>query len=130
VDDLEEAPYASQLPFLRSVGKMIVGLRLGDDDALHFMFDDGTGIKMFDDGQSCCESRYMLTDDKLEEHVGAKLIGAIIKTAGRVDTEEEYNVHEVQFLEIHTSNGYVTLSSHNEHNGYYGGISLVVKDEE
>lgn len=95
------------------------------DDALVLTFDDGTGIKFFDDGQSCCESRYMRTDDKLDEYAGGKFLGAEIKHAP--DVENDGECHEVQFLEIKTSKGEFTMSSHNEHNGYYGGFSLVIR---
>ena len=44
------------------------------------------------------------------------------------DVEEEYETHEVQFLEIKTSKGIFTMSTHNEHNGYYGGFAIVVSE--
>jgi hypothetical protein len=108
--------------FTAAINKTITALSLGDDDALHFAFDDGSKIKLFDDGQSCCESRYMRTDDNLADYVGAQLLGAEIKEAPSVPAE--YEEHEVQFLEVRTSKGCFTMTSHNEHNGYYGGFSI------
>ena len=109
--------------FLDSVGKIITGLSLGDDDALHFEFSDGGKIRLFDDGQLCCETRYMITDDNLANYVGATLLGGEIKSCP--DTVGEYGEsHEIQFLEISTSNGSFTMASHNEHNGYYGGFYI------
>jgi hypothetical protein len=106
--------------FTRAVGKTITELWLGDDDALHFEFSDGSRIKLSDEGQSCCESRYMRTDDSLIDYVGAKLLGAEIKKAPNV--ADEYGEHEVQFLEVQTDRGEFTMTNHNEPNGAYGGF--------
>lgn len=108
--------------FTEAIGKRISALSLGEDDALHFVFDDGSRLKLFDDGRFCCEYRYMRTDDNLQEFVGAKFLGAEIKQAP--DMEDEYGVHEVEFLEIQTDIGVFTMASHNEHNGYYGGFLI------
>lgn len=108
--------------FRASIGKEIKELTLGEDDALHFVFTDGTKMKLFDDGQSCCESRYMRTDDNLADYIGATLLEAEVKDAP--DVEDDGEVHEVQFLEVKTSKGCFTMASHNEHNGYYGGFSI------
>ena len=110
--------------FKGAIGKTIAGLTLGTDDALHFVFEDGSKMKLFDDGQSCCESRYMRTDDNLAEFVGAKLLGAEIKEAPPVKVDDDYGEHEVEFLEVQTDRGVFTMASHNEHNGYYGGFSI------
>jgi hypothetical protein len=64
----------------------------------------------------------MRTDDDLNYFVGAKLTGGEIKDAP--DVPDKYGYHEVQFLEIQTDRGVFTISSHNEHNGYYGGFWL------
>jgi hypothetical protein len=109
--------------FTGSLGKTIAVLSLGDDDELHFEFSDGTKMCLFDDGQSCCESRYMRTDDDLTQFIGAQLIDAEIKDAPSI--EDEYGEsHEVEFLEVKTSKGSFTMASHNEHNGYYGGFAI------
>jgi len=108
-------------------GKKITTLTLGSDDALHFTFSDGSKVAAFDDGQSCCESRYMRTDDNLEDFIGATFVAAELKDAPNM--EDEYGDHEVQFLEIMTSNGALTMASHNEHNGYYGGFNIKFRAE-
>lgn len=106
-----------------SLGKTITSLELGGDDALHFTFQDGSRMKFEDVGQSCCEQRYMRTDDDLASFVGAKFVGAQLKEAPEV--EDEYGeTHEVQFLEIETDRGSFTMANHNEHNGYYGGFEI------
>jgi len=105
-----------------AVNKTIVKAELSDD-SLILMFDDGAGIKFYDDGQSCCESRYMRTDDHLSDFIGSKFLGAELKSAPDIDDSE---CHEVQFLEIKTDKGGFVMSSHNEHNGYYGGFNIVI----
>lgn len=113
-----------QTAFAAAIGKTISELQLGEEDTgLHFVFDDGSRLRIFDDGQSCCEHRYMRTDDDLNSFVGAKLIDAEIKD-GPEEKGEYDDVHEVQFLEIKTDKGSFVMSSHNEHNGYYGGFWL------
>lgn len=114
--------------FTGAIGKTIAGLTLGDDDALHFVFNDGSKMKLYDDGQSCCESRYMRTDDNLSDFVGATLLDAETKEAPSV-TNEYGEEHEVEFLEVQTDRGVFTMASHNEHNGYYGGFSIVAAVE-
>ena len=117
----------SAAAFTGAVGKVIASVRLGDDDALHFEFSDGSKLKLSDEGQSCCENRYMRTDDSLAEYAGAKLLGATIKEAPSM--EDEYGEHEVQFLELQTDRGVFTMASHNEHNGYYGGFWIQARSE-
>ena len=109
--------------FNSGVGKTIVSLSIGDDNALHFAFEDGTKFKVFDDGQSCCEDRYMRTDDDLAYYVGAQLLGVEVSFAPN-ETDEYGLEHEVQFVKMQTSKGVFTLANHNEHNGYYGGFLL------
>ena len=102
-----------------AVNKVIAEIR-ADEDSLHFVMEDGTKIKLSDEGQSCCEHRYMTTDDDLSYHVGTELIDSENKDATSI--EMEYEEHEVQFLEVKTSKGVISCANHNEHNGYYGGF--------
>jgi hypothetical protein len=111
--------------FKRGVGKKITALSLSDD-RLHFVFEDGYKMDMFDDGQSCCENRYMTTDDDLASFVGSILVGAELREAPTI--EDEYgDPHEIQFLLINTSLGTFTCETHNEHNGYYGGFWVIAR---
>lgn len=107
--------------FKGALNKEIAALELKDEELL-FTFSDGSKIKLFDDGQSCCEHRYMTTDDDLPYYVGSVLMDADIADAPSI--EDEYGEHEVQFLKVKTSKGVFTIESHNEHNGYYGGFSI------
>lgn len=116
------------------VGKVISSVVLGNDDALHFVFSDNSKMKVFDDGQSCCETRYMRTDDDLSIFAGSKLVNVEIRQAANIETDEdtEYSVncHEIQFLEVMTSIGCFTMATHNEHNGYYDGFCVVIEADE
>lgn len=107
--------------FQKCVGKVISHLVLKGDDLI-FTFEDGERMKLSDDGQSCCELRYMRTDDDLSYFIGSKLQGSEVVDAP--DIQDGGESHEVQFLHITTSKGTFTMSSHNEHNGYYGGFSI------
>ena len=112
--------------FQSRVGKTIESIQLADN-TLKFLFDDGTKLNLRDDGQSCCESRYMTCDDDLTVYTGATLDGAEIADAPDTSStcEDGYGEHEVQFLKVKTSKGVFTVETHNEHNGYYGGFWIV-----
>jgi hypothetical protein len=119
----------------KAIGKTIKHIELSSEktsewrgdgqDTLKLVFDDASMLTVFDAGQSCCESRYMRTDDKFEDFIGAKLLDIELKQAP--DIEAGYDTHEVQFLELMTSKGALTMASHNEHNGYYGGFAIELR---
>lgn len=114
---------ASAKALSASLGKTIQSAALGCDDVLRLKFTDGATLALRDDGQSCCENRYMRTDDDLTAFTGARFRGGEIKDAPDQD-DGHGDVHEVQFLEIQTDRGVFTMASHNEHNGHYGGFSI------
>ena len=105
-----------------SLGKVIDAVYLSDN-RLVFQFGDNTKLIMYDNGQSCCETRYMRTDDDLTEYYGATLLDFELKSAPNM--ADEYGDHEVQFLDVKTSKGIFQMANHNEHNGYYGGFYIV-----
>lgn len=103
-------------------GRKIVAATL-ENDQIFLTFGDGVTIRIWDAGQSCCESRYMRTDDNPSDLAGKTLTEISVKQAP--DVEGGYgDVHEVAFLEIQADGETVTFSTHNEHNGYYGGFEL------
>jgi hypothetical protein len=110
-----------------SLNKIIEKVWLNKEkNELFFKFEDNTGMVIWDNGQSCCEYRYMRTDDILSEFSGAKFLDIELKHAP--DQEDEYGqVHEIQFLDIKTDKGVFQISTHNEHNGCYGGFYVVAK---
>lgn len=112
-----------------SVGKAIKSASISDD-AFTIIFADGSGIKFYDSGQSCCESRYMNTDEDLNSFSGAKLLGASIREVYGVQGESDWNVTDCAFLVIETSKGAITIKNYNIHNGYYGGFDIRVRKAE
>ena len=108
-----------------SLGKKITKLYLGE--ALEMTFEDGSKMFLTDEGQSCCEHRYMSTDDTLSEYEDSTFQDVELKNGPSVEVEEGYGVHDVQFLDIKTSKGIFTISSHNEHNGYYEGFDITAE---
>lgn len=115
---------------ISSISLQDVGEIYSDDlptyQSLKIIFTDGTTIVISDQGQSCCETRYMRTDDDLQSIVG----GTIIKIEGKEgpSIEAEYEEHEICFVEIQTDKGFITLANHNEHNGYYGGFGMNISE--
>ncbi len=104
-----------------SVGRKMTSIAL-NEDVLFIAIEGENRFKVWDDGQSCCENRYMRTDDDLQDFAGATILDYEVSDAP--SQPSEYGDHEVQFFRIHTSKGIITFSSHNEHTGYYGGFSI------
>ena len=79
-------------------------------------------VLLDDDGQ-CCEERFITAEtDDLDYYVGATLLDVEVSDVAVNDEPEA--LHEVRFLNIHTSKGVVTFATHNKHNGYYGGFDI------
>jgi hypothetical protein len=98
-----------------------------DEERLLLTFESGKVLRIEDDGQCCCESRYMTTDDEVQSLIGGCLLN-VEEKPGAEDEEDWGNVHETMFVEVSTDKGFITLTNHNEHNGYYGGFWLKVTD--
>lgn len=99
--------------------------RIGE--VLRLTFDDGVAIQISDEAQSCCESRFMRTDDNLGDLVGKTLVAIETNSAkSEAETKEgEYgDMDEAVFLDIKTNDQVISFSFHNQHNGYYGGFGL------
>jgi hypothetical protein len=107
------------------VGNTIVAASM-KDERLRLDFENGKAIEIWDDGQSCCEYRHMTTDDDIQSLVGHKLLRIEAKDGPEVD--KEYEVHETCFVEVGTDAGFITVTNHNEHNGYYGGFGLTITE--
>jgi hypothetical protein len=107
-----------------AIGKMIASVALPKDDGgITILFTDGAKLRIWDDGQSCCEHRYVTCDDDLSGYVGA-LIASIEERDAADVQDENGECHEQRFVVIATTLGSITICTHNEHNGYYGGFSL------
>lgn len=111
------------------LGRVVTSARIGND-CLVLSFEGGSKIVISDDGQICCENRYMSTDDDVQSLVGHKLVRIEVKDTSDVAFVENEGdrEHEVCFLEIGTDDGFITIVNHNEHNGYYGGFCLSVQE--
>lgn len=97
-----------------------------NEERLLLTLADPSTIKVWDDGQCCCEHRYLTCDDSLDYYIGSRLRRLELRKIE--EKEEEYgDVHEIGFLIVHTSKGEFTICTHNEHNGYYGSFSLRVE---
>lgn len=111
----------------RAKGKIITGLRLdAEKNALFLTLADGSTIEIYDGKQSCCEYRYMKTDDDLSDYVGAEVRSIDVRNGPPVEKSVHYDRRyiEEQFLIVETNKGAFTIANYNEHNGYYGGFEL------
>jgi len=90
----------------------------------HIHFDDGSTLTIVDNMSLCCETRWIDTDDNLNDILGAKLLGIDLKESGG-DRRGD-----IQFVEIRTTEGSVILKNYNEHNGYYSGWDLAILETD
>ncbi len=113
-----------------SLNKVIKQVKI-EDNTLEFEFEDGTKLNLADCAQSCCECRYMSTDDDLVQFAGSILQDFELKDGVFIESEsDEYGEgveHDIQFLEVVTDKGTFKIVNHNEHNGWYGGFSIEVE---
>lgn len=108
-----------------SLGKEIESVKIDESEYLYIYFTDNTFLKISDEGQSCCEHRYMSCDDDFNDFEGSILLDFELKNAPSV--EQEYDEHDIQFLDVKTNKGIFTITNHNIHNGYYGGFCIEAK---
>jgi hypothetical protein len=117
--DKNETVKAMQSAIGRTIASVVVDANR--DGALCLTFTDGSTLRLYDDGRSCCESRYLTCDDDLASFVGDTLVSAEVHEAPTI-TSEYGDVHEQAFLRVKTNRGVIVATTHNEHNGYYGGF--------
>ena len=96
-------------------------------DAVTLMFTDGTAMILTDQGQSCCEHRYITCDDDPKRLIGGNVTKIEVKNH-TVENGEWGDEHEICFVDIETDKGWITICTHNEHNGYYGGFGLNLEE--
>ena len=97
-----------------------------NEEKVTIEFEDGIKIELTDEGQSCCEYRYISCDDDVNRIIGSELVKIEIKKTE--EKEEDYEIHEMAFVDIQTNQCFITFCTHNEHNGYYGGFILSLKE--
>ena len=108
-------------------GLTIAGIEIRGDDTVAVSFDNGTVLEVRDDGQDCCEIRYITSDDDGDQYRGAIFNGFDIGSTEYREHGRD-SVHEVAFLNIRTSLGVYVAETHNEHNGYYGGFEIALEE--
>jgi hypothetical protein len=110
------------------LGHKIVEAQLDSEyDRFILKFENGKRIAIVDDGQCCCEHRYVSTDDDVSALIGGTLVRIEARDGPSVDGNTD-DCHETCFVEVATDQAHVTLVNHNEHNGYYGGFALSIKE--
>ena len=69
----------------------------------------------------------MTTDDDVSSLVGQRLARIDAKDGPETSGGDYFDEHEQVFVEVGTDQGFVTLVTHNEHNGFYGGFALTLE---
>lgn len=111
--EIVDVDYKSPFPWARY---------LDDRQALVIVLESGWTLVFMDDcPQSCCESRYMHTDDDLSALVGETLVNV---RHGGCNEEGDDVVIEAEFVIIQTDRDSAVIGTYNSHNGYYGGLDL------
>jgi hypothetical protein len=114
----------------QAVGRKISSVEIVDNE-LVFKFDDESDLVIYDGGQSCCEQRWMHSDDNLGYYSGAVLMDMSVRDGGEVPAEDNAggwdDTTESQFLVVDTDKGSFTVANYNSHNGYYGGFYITAK---
>lgn len=102
------------------MGKRIIGFELKNNT---FTIKTEDGNIVLTDYPDCCANKYFVCDDDLSYYVelGAEYLGYEERS---VQHKEWDGNEEINFLAILTSAGEFVLASHNEHNGYYGGMNI------
>lgn len=105
-------------------GKKITEVQMGGNGNQVRITLDDVGTLILYNCTDCCEVRSMETDDDLVAFTGAEFLGVDAKPGIKENDSDGYSVHETEFLDVKTSLGVFTVTSHNTHNGYYSGFSL------
>lgn len=112
----------SESAIQQAIGRKIASVSVSD--VIRITFEDGSVLTVRDDGQSCCESRYLLCDDDLASFGGDVLMSVEVRDGETQKDPEFGDEHETMFVEFTTERGSFTVCTHNEHNGFYGGFVL------
>lgn len=100
-----------------------------DNTKLIFTLENGYVFTVSDCASECCEIRYMVCDDDLSFFKGSYFQNIVEKTYKEIESDPNLeSYHEVVFVEVISTKGSCTLVCHNEHNGYYGGFDVEVKE--
>ncbi|PEO36747.1 DUF7448 domain-containing protein [Bacillus wiedmannii] len=91
---------------------------------------------LINSGQCCCENYgYFMSEDNLEEFIGAELLDIKVTDTSRnvtklkeLDLEDMYG-GDIMFVDLITSDGTLQFAAYNEHNGYYGHEAKVISQQ-
>lgn len=108
----------------KRISRVVLNNGSSRHNSIEIKFESGPTLVLSDEGQSCCESRYITSDDDLGYYSGADLYDVELGEHRESNSSEYGDCHEIQFLNVRTSKGVITFETHNEHNGYYGGFSI------
>ena len=119
---------SSNEAILKSLGEEIRNIKMStrvEPNELIINFKNGNELIIFDGGQDCCEHRYMHTDDTLKDFENSLLLDIEVREGP--EEGETGDIVESKFVIVVTSSGSFTIVNYNEHNGYYGGFSLMAQ---
>jgi hypothetical protein len=90
------------------------------------LFGNEGELLLWDESDECCSKHSLTCDDPDTSFFhGASLLGFTVGEYKSI--EDDYDSHDVRFVDIVTSKGVLSFCGHNEHNGYYSGIDIVGK---
>lgn len=121
LNDLSNKPALTIEALKATIDREIKSIRLTPENEIIFELENGT-LTITDNGQSCCESRYITTDSDLPSYIGKKIVD--FRLEPYVTGDGDYDLHDTQVFKINTTEGVIDFVTHVEHNGYYGGFAL------
>lgn len=112
---------------VRSVVGCIISSISIDGNQVIISFSNGKMLSITDNGQSCCEHRYITSDDLPVTFSEVETLVSVDSREMPTMSDEFGDPHEQCAVIVQTTLQSLTFVTHNEHNGYYGGFSLVAK---
>lgn len=99
----------------RAKGKTIESITFSQTSADRYenkmviTFDNGDALAVYDDGQQCCERRYMVANEDMSFYPGAEFYDLDVRDAV-ISTLSDGDILELQFMIVSTSFGSFTAS--------------------
>lgn len=94
---------------------------------------------LLDVDQQCCENvGHLMSEDNLDEFVGAELLEVVLSLspnkpekleARNIDWDGLHFDGNIIFVTLLTSNGVLQFVAYNEHNGYYGHDVEIISEQ-
>lgn len=69
----------------------------------------------------------MVVPEEIVGIIGSKFMGIEVLDGPSVGYDEKFEYRDSQFLVLRTDKETVTITSYNEHNGYYAGFNIEVE---